>query len=226
MARNFKLKESTNYVISATDFSSVNEEAIQSRTLDEKFFPAQETSENSQKIIEGFQANCVKQWISFGCFVSLQCSASTSQITSKKDDRHCTRDSIFLPPTIVCSLNCLRLLPEGLMRYVFPWWWKLSQMAVFCVAMTQDYMDEQIFVIPENFGKFFSGLDKGRHHYQTLESTWNYAVCGMKLDVGGTSFLTFSWNWLWGILWKREDAPWSNLNRNWRLLDSIFYTGV
>lgn len=33
---------------------------------------------------------------------------------------------IFLPPTIVCILNCL---PEGLMRYVlFPWWWKLSQM--------------------------------------------------------------------------------------------------
>lgn len=24
-------------------------------------------------------------------------------------------------------------------------------MAVFCMAMTQDYMDEQIFVIPENF---------------------------------------------------------------------------
>ena len=60
------------------------------------------------------------------------------------------RLKFFLPPTIVCSLNCLRLLPEGLMRYVlFPWWWKLSQMAVFCVAMTQDYMDEQIFVIPE-----------------------------------------------------------------------------
>lgn len=44
------MKESTNYVISTKDFSSVNEEAISKessgRTLDEKFFPAQETSES------------------------------------------------------------------------------------------------------------------------------------------------------------------------------------
>lgn len=151
---------------------------FQSWTLDEKFFPAQETSENSREIIEGSRPIVSYREFPFRALCLFNAPPRRPKLFPKKMTDIAQERFNFLPPTIVCSLNCLRLLPEGFMRYVlFPWRWKLSQMAVFCMAMTQDYMDEQIFVIPENFGKlFFFGLDKGRHDWQTFGSTRNYAV--------------------------------------------------
>lgn len=84
-------------------------------------------------------------------------------------------------------------------------------MAVFCVSMTQDYMDEQIFVIPEKLFSCSRFFDKGRHRCQAsvvVMKLRSFELDGFEMIFGfgilvreRWDFLTFSRHFL-GLIKK------------------------